>query len=77
MKYNFKKSEELGWAVAVAVGIFVLDILIQFDPAVVTDWRAWAVAILGGTVRAGAAGALAYIQATKKKPPQARKTLLD
>jgi hypothetical protein len=58
--YDFKKAEEIGWAMAVGGGIFLFEILSKFDPNVVTNWETWLVAVAGGLVRAIFGAALAY-----------------
>lgn len=50
--YNFKVTPELIWAVAVTV-VSVLATAIATQGAVApTDWRAWAIALAAGVVRA-------------------------
>ena len=56
-EYVWKRAAELGWFAAVAVVVFWLEILIKFDPDLITDWRSWLIAAGAGAVRA-AAGAL-------------------
>jgi hypothetical protein len=58
MRYDFKAVEEIGWAMAVGGGIFIFEILSQFEPETVTDWKTWAVSIGGGLVRAAFAAGL-------------------
>ena len=59
-QYNFRLVAELLMAGLVAGCIFVLEILVQFDPTVITDWKEWLDNIGGGLVRAVAGGALAF-----------------
>lgn len=59
--YDFKFLAELGWIVVIAVGVAVLTVLVEFDPAAITDWKAWGMGIVGGAVRAGAGAALALL----------------
>ena len=56
MTYQFKWLPELGFAALVAASTALLQALTEFDPALVTDWRLWAVALGAGVVRATAAG---------------------
>jgi hypothetical protein len=37
------------------------QVLVNFDPATINDWRAWAIALGGGVVRQVASGAVARI----------------
>lgn len=57
--YDFKMGSELAWIAAVAAGVFALQVAAEFDPAVITDVRTWAVALGAGMVRAAAAAVLA------------------
>lgn len=59
MEYRFVVLREAGWAALVAIVIVMLEALVVFDPAVITDWTTWAVAIGAGGVRAAAAALLA------------------
>ena len=65
-EYELKKAEEAAWFAAVAVAVFWAEILIRFDPDLITDWRSWFVAAGAGAVRA-AAGAL--LAAWKRPTP--------
>lgn len=55
--YEFKRLQEYAWAGIVAALVFGLQVLVEFDPDKVTDWKAWAIALGAGMVRA-VAGAL-------------------
>ncbi len=55
-EYNFKRLPELGWAIFVAAGIELGQVLIKTDIALVDNWEAWGVA-LGTAVMVGAAKA--------------------
>lgn len=55
--YNFKLLAEAGWAALITAVIFALSAVV--DSASVTDWRAWAIAVGGGAVRAAAGAVLA------------------
>lgn len=59
MAYNFKAYEEAIWFVIVTAGIQVAQVLVDFDPEVITDWKAWVIALAGGVVRAVAAAIIA------------------
>ena len=48
-----KKTVLVGVLIAGAVG--VAQVLVSFDPALVTDWRTWAVSLTGAFVRPAAA----------------------
>ena len=60
--YDFKRAPELAWVAGVAAGVFLLQVAAEFDPATITDWRTWAVALGAGAVRAAAAGLLALVR---------------
>ena len=59
--YTWKRVEEIGWAAGVAAGVAALTVLVQWNPDTITDYRTWAVALLGGCVRAAAGAVLATI----------------
>ncbi len=59
MHYDFKTAEEFGWAALVAAIAFIATQLTAVDPAGVTDWKAWAIALIAGAARAAFAGLLA------------------
>ncbi len=61
MTYNFKPLAELGWFVIVAIVTQVMQILVDFDPTLVTDWRAWLVALGAAAVRALAGAVLSWL----------------
>ncbi len=65
MNYRFVALQELGWAVLIAVALVVLPALVTLDPAAVTDWRVWAVALGGASVRAAAGAALDWLRRTR------------
>ena len=52
MTYDFKFWQELGWGCLVALIIQVATVLVTLDPAVITDWRAWFIALAGASIRA-------------------------
>lgn len=63
--YQFKIVPELGWSVLVAVG----TVLAQgaTDAEKVSDWRAWAIGLTAGLVRAVIGAILAYRAGTVQK----------
>jgi hypothetical protein len=64
LDYVWKRAEEFAWAGLVAFLLFWGEVLVTFDPDTITDWRAWLVAGLGGSVRA----VFAAILAARTKP---------
>jgi hypothetical protein len=60
-EYHFRPTTEFGWFLAVTAIVFLLQAFVSFDPAKITDWHAWAVALGAGLVRAVAGGGLYYI----------------
>lgn len=59
MNYKFVVLREAGWAAFIAVALLVLQTLIGIQPEAIEDWKAWAVALGGAGIRAGAAAVLA------------------
>ena len=59
--YDFKKAQEFGWFLFVAASTSVLQILVDFNPDKVQDWKLWAIGLGAGAVRAVAAATLAWI----------------
>lgn len=59
--YDLKKIEEIAWFALVAAGVFLLELLVRFDPDTVTDWQTWAISLASGMLRAAAGAALARI----------------
>lgn len=59
--YNLKLREELVWGLIVAVTTYLLQVLVEFKPEIISDWRAWGIALAAGMVRAGAAALLVII----------------
>lgn len=70
MKYRFKPLAELYWAVVTSGSIVLLTALVTLDPESVKDWRAWAVALGGATVRAGAGAALDWVRRSLDADPE-------
>lgn len=54
------KAEEIFWAVVVAVGLELLQVLATLDLNKVADWRTWAISLAGSLIRTGAAAAIAH-----------------
>ena len=63
--YDFKPSREFAWFLGLTAAVSVLQVLINFDPSKVADWKFWAVSLGAGAVRAVAGGALAWIASKK------------
>ena len=59
MEYRFVVMREAVWAAFVAIVLVLLQAFVEFDPAAITDWTTWAVAIAAAGVRAAAAAVLA------------------
>lgn len=59
MTYDFKKVDELIWAAVVAAGFVVIEAMANTDLSTITDWKAWAVGIGGGAIRAAFAAVIA------------------
>ncbi len=62
MRYDFKMLEEVAWACVVAVAVFAVQLLVEFDAAEVEDWRAYGVAAGSGAVRVVGAVLLARLK---------------
>ncbi len=60
-RYDFKPLEELWWAALVAAVVASLQVVVSSDPAAVTDWRAWTIALAAAAVRAAAGAMLARL----------------
>ncbi len=63
--YNWKWGQELLWAVLIAVSTSLLQVLVDFDPAQVADWKLWAISLGAGSVRAAAVALLAMVGKAK------------
>lgn len=62
--------QEILWAVAIAVGVFVLTALLGVEE--VDDWRTWAYALAVGSIRVAAGAALDVLRrAVQSRPVQA------
>ena len=62
MNYRFLPAQELYWGVLVAASLVLLQALFTLKPEEVADWRVWAVAVGGATVRAAAGSAIDYLR---------------
>ena len=61
MTYDFKKWPEFVWFIGVATVIAIAQILLDFRPETIQDWRLWTLSILGAGVRAGVAALIAML----------------
>lgn len=61
MTYNFKALPELLFALFVALITWVFQLLLDFNPDTVTDWKTWAIAAAGGLARAIGAAGIAWL----------------
>ena len=59
--YDFKPTSEFFWFLFVTALVQSFQVLKDFDPATITDWKAWAIALGAGAVRAVAGAALGWI----------------
>jgi hypothetical protein len=59
--YQFKPKPELFWFMVVAMITVAMQVLVEFDPATITDWNTWGVGIGAAMVRAAAGAFLAYV----------------
>jgi len=51
--YDFKRLQELFWFGLVGVGCFLVQLGVEFDPEVITDWRTYVISVVGaGSIRA-------------------------
>jgi len=62
MQYDIKWLQELGWAVLVAVAVFLLTALTGIEE--VSDIRVWFVSLVTGAIRVAAAAALNELRKT-------------
>jgi hypothetical protein len=60
-EYEFKALAELGWFVLVAAMTVLFQVLAEFDPSTIEDWRTWFIALGAAMVRAAAGAALAWL----------------
>lgn len=58
--YHYKFDEELLWGLITAVMVVIGDVLVSFDPAVITDWQTWALGVVGAIGRAIGAALIAH-----------------
>lgn len=69
MRYRFQPLPELYWGVVVAASLVLLQALFTLQPEAVTDWQTWAVALLGGALRAAAGAGLDYLRRSMTQEP--------
>ena len=65
MSYEVKKAQELIWFDVVAAGTVIVQVLASTDPDTVTDWKAYAIALASGTLRAAGFAVFNKIKAGK------------
>lgn len=66
LAYKFEFWEEMLWAGLVGVGVFGLQLLIQFEPNdVIANWETYLISAGGGMVRAFAAAAIIVFRPRK------------
>lgn len=61
MTYNFKFLQEVGWAALVAAIVFIGGQFVALGTVDVTDWKAWAFALIAGAARAAVAAVIAKL----------------
>lgn len=73
MRYKFQPLQELYWGVLTAALLVLLPALVTLEPEKITDWRVWAVALGGSTLRAAAGAGLDYVRRaiTQEEPEPA------
>lgn len=59
--YRFKPGPEFWWSLAVFALTPLLSALATLDPALITNWKVWVIAVVGACVRAGAGFLLSWI----------------
>lgn len=64
MSYQYKRLQELAWAVLVAVGVVAAQAMLTVDPDTISDWRTWATGVAAASVRAVGGALLAWLGAT-------------
>ena len=62
---NAQLKHALVWGAVSAVDVTVLQALVTFDPASITDPKAWAVGLGAAAIRSGAQAALQAIATAK------------
>ncbi len=75
--YNYKFWHEAMWAAGITALIFVLTSLLTFDPAGITDWRTWFIALASGTIRAVARPVLSTIKPNAGSPGPTRNPIVN
>lgn len=66
--YDVKFWQEAAWAVLIAVVVSLLQVLVDFDPAKIADFRVWVISLGAGAVRAAAIALLAWVGKAKLAP---------
>lgn len=56
------------WGAVTAVAVTVLQALVDFDPAAITDWRVWATGLGASAVRSGSQALLQALLSGKQEP---------
>lgn len=59
--YEFKPKPEFLWFIGIAALTVVAQALVEFDPETITDWQAWAIALLAAVGRAVGGAFIAYM----------------
>ena len=67
--YIIKLKEELAWAVSIALAMYLAQVMTNFDPEIITDWRTWGIAVGAGAVRAVGVALALIIGQAKLEPP--------
>lgn len=60
MNYDFKRIPEMVWVGFVAAAVFALEMLVRFDVGQIDDWKAYALALGSGMLRAAAGAIIAF-----------------
>lgn len=59
--YNFKFLQEVAWAAVVAAIVFIGGQFVALGTVDITDWKAWAFALVAGAARAAVAAIVAKL----------------
>jgi hypothetical protein len=60
-EYEFKALAELAWFVLVAAMTVLFQVLAEFEPSTIEDWRTWFIAVGAAMIRASGGAALAWL----------------
>ena len=63
--YQFKPRAEFMWAIINGALVAVAQLLVDFQPEIITDWRMWAITGVGAIARAVGVSLLAVIGKAK------------